>query len=111
MAIPPRRWVGYALLTAGLSLLFDTLTFLRTNWSPLHIPMYAGNELAIGYLLAVVGALLLLASTLIQMLDRYAPHASKKTGAWLGRQSVESHVQRQLPLSAKSLFARKAVSR
>ena len=111
MAIPPRKWVGYALLVVGLSLLFDTLAFLRTNWSPLHIPMYAGNELAIGYLLAVVGALLLLAPTLIQMLDRYAPHASKKTGAWLGRQSVESQVQGQLPLSAKSLFARKAVSR
>jgi hypothetical protein len=43
-------------LAAGLSLLFDTLTFLRTNWSPLHIPMFAANELAIGYVLAVVGA-------------------------------------------------------
>lgn len=70
MAIPPRRWVGYALLAAGLSLLFDTLTFLVTNWSPLKVPMYAANELALGCLLTVAGVLVLLASTLKRTLLR-----------------------------------------
>jgi hypothetical protein len=110
MAIPPRRWVGYALLAAGLSLLFDTLTFLRTNWSPLHIPMFAANELALGYLLAVVGVVLLSAPTLIRLLDRYAPDVSMKTGAELAPQSVENHVPARVPPSAKSLLVRKVVS-
>ena len=70
MAIPPRRWVGYALLAAGLSFLFDTLTFLQTNWSPLKIFMYAANELAIGCLLTIAGVLVLLAPTLKRTLLR-----------------------------------------
>jgi hypothetical protein len=70
MAIPPRRWVGYALLAAGLSLLFDTLTFLQTNWSPLKVPMYAANELALGCLVTVAGVLVLLAPTLKRTLLR-----------------------------------------
>lgn len=70
MAIPLRRWVGYALLAAGLCFLFDTLTFLRTNWSPLRIPMYAANELATGCLLSGMGVLLLSAPTLKRMLLR-----------------------------------------
>jgi biopolymer transport protein ExbD len=70
VAIPPRRWVGYALLAAGLPLLFDTLIFLQTNWSPLKIPMYAANELAIGCLLSVTGVLALSASTLKHTLLR-----------------------------------------
>ena len=70
MAIPPRRWVGYALLATGLSLLFDTFTFLLTNWSPLKVPMYAANELVLGFLLAVAGVLVLLAPTLKRTLLR-----------------------------------------
>jgi len=70
MAIPPRRWVGYALLAAGLSLLFDTFTFLLTNWSPLKVPMYAANELAVGCLLIVAGVLVLFAPTLKRTLLR-----------------------------------------
>jgi biopolymer transport protein ExbD len=70
MAIPPRRWVGYALLAASLSLLFDTFTFLLTNWSPLKVPMYAANELAIGCLLTVAGVLVLLAPSLKRALLR-----------------------------------------
>jgi biopolymer transport protein ExbD len=70
MAVPPRRWVGYALLAAGLSLLFDTFTFLLTNWSPLKVPMYAANELALGCLLTVAGMLLLLAPILKRTLLR-----------------------------------------
>jgi len=70
MAIPPRRWVGYALLAAGLSLLFDTLTFLLTSWSPLKVPMYAANELAIGCLLTVAGVLVLSVPTLKRTLLR-----------------------------------------
>jgi hypothetical protein len=108
MSIPPRRWVGYALLAIGLSLLFDTLVFLRTNWSPLKIPMYAENELAIGYLVTVVGVLLLFAPTLIRILDKYAPDASMKA-ATVTDQSVDKPVQ-GLPLGARSLFVRKTVS-
>jgi biopolymer transport protein ExbD len=70
MAIPPRTWVGYALLAAGLFLLFDTVTFLLTNWSPLKVPMYAANELAVGCLLIVAGVLLLFAPTLKRTLLR-----------------------------------------
>ena len=110
MAIPPRRWVGYALLAAGLSLLFDTLTFLRTNWSPLHIPMYAENELAIGYLLTVAGVLLLLAPTLIRLLDQYAPDASMKAVSRVADPSVENPLHARRPPSAKSLLVRKAAS-
>ena len=65
-----RRWVGYALLAAGLSLLFDTFTFLLTNWSPLKVPMYTANELALGCLLTVAGVLVLLARTLKRTLMR-----------------------------------------
>src|SRR5579864_4032086 len=70
MAIPSRRWVGYALLVAGLSLLFDTLTFLLTNWSPLKVPMCAANELALGWLLTGAAVLMLLAPTLKRTLLR-----------------------------------------
>ena len=97
-------------MAVGVSLLFDTVTFLRTNWSPLHIPMYAANELAIGYLLAVVGVLLLSAPSLIRMLDRYAPYAPMDKDALLAPQLVEDRLQGQLPLSAKSLFAKKTLS-
>ena len=110
MAIPPRRWVGYALLVTGLSLLFDTLTFLRTNWSPLKIPMYAENELAIGYLVTIVGLLLLLAPTLNRMLDKYAPDASAKTEPQLPLQSTGVHRQESSRFSLKSTVAKKAGS-
>jgi hypothetical protein len=110
MAIPPRGWVGYALLASGLSLLFDTLIFLRTNWSPLKIPVFAEYELAIGYLVTVVGLLLLLASTLNRMLDKYAPDASAKTGPQLLQQSNGIHGQQPSRFSLKSTFAKKAVS-
>jgi hypothetical protein len=70
--------------------------------------MFAANELAIGYVLAVVGAVLLLAPTLIRMLDRYAPDPSTKMGAQLALRSVDDH--RQLPFRPKSVFARKGAS-
>ncbi|HZI56577.1 MAG TPA: carboxypeptidase-like regulatory domain-containing protein [Verrucomicrobiae bacterium] len=110
MAIPSRRWIGYAFLAAGLCLLFDTLTFLRTNWSPLKIPMYAENELAIGYLLTVVGVLLLLAPALNRVLNRYAPNIAMPTGGLPEQQSITAHSQGSLPFSRKSVFARKAAS-
>jgi hypothetical protein len=110
MAMPPRRWVAYALLTAGLSFLFDTLTFFRTNWSPLHIPMYAENELAIGYLLTIAGVLLLLAPILIRILNRYAPDTSMKTGALLSELSIDVHSPERLPIRPKLMFAKKAAS-
>ena len=101
MAIPPRRWVGCALLAGGLSLLFDTLTFLQTHWSPLKVPMYAENELAIGYLVTVVGVLLLLPPVLNRVLDRYAPDASAKTEPQLPEQSIDVHRQGPSPFSLK----------
>lgn len=103
MAIPPRRWVGYAFVLAGLSLLFDTYTFLRTNWSPLRIPMYAATELALGYLLTAVGAVVLLAPALVRIVDINggAPDASVKMGEGLAHESVEFRRQRRLLLKAK----------
>jgi biopolymer transport protein ExbD len=101
MAISPRRWVGYALVVAGLSLLFDTYTFLRTNWSPLHVPMYASTELAVGYSVAVIGIVVLLAPGLVHMLDSYAPDASMQMGGVLAHESVEFRRQRRLPLKIK----------
>jgi biopolymer transport protein ExbD len=101
MATPPRRWIGYALVIAGLSLLFDTYTFLRTNWSPLHVPMYASNELALGYSLVAVGVVVLLVPYFIHMVGDYAPDASMKMGEGLAHVSVEVRRQRRLPLSRK----------
>jgi biopolymer transport protein ExbD len=98
MAVPPRRWVRYALVVAGLSFLFDTYTFLQTNWSPLHVPMYASSELALGHVLAVLGVVVLLAPGLIRMLDSYAPDASMQMGGDLAHESVEFRRQRRLPL-------------
>jgi biopolymer transport protein ExbD len=103
MAMPPRRWVGYALVIAGLSLLFDTYTFLRTNWSPLRVPMYAPTELALGYSLAVMGVVVLLAPALVRIVEinGYAPDASMKMGEGLAHESVELRLRRRLPLKRK----------
>jgi len=104
MAMPPRRWVGYALLVLGLSLLFDTYTFLRTDWSPLRVPMSVPNELAVGYSLVIVGIVVLLAPALIRMIDPVAPDASMKMGANLTHDSVEVRCKRRLPLREKFSF-------
>src|ERR1700733_10624162 len=101
MAIPPRRWVGYALLVVGLSLLFDTYTFLRTNSSPLHVPMYTSTELVLGYSLAAMGVVVLFAPGLIRMLDSYAPDASVQMGGVLAYESVEFRRQRRLTLKKR----------
>jgi biopolymer transport protein ExbD len=101
MATPSRRSIGYALVIAGLSLLFDTYTFLRTDWSPLHVPMYASTELALGYLLAVAGVIVLLAPGLIRMVEDYAPDASMKMGEGSAHVSVEFRRQQRLPLGRK----------
>lgn len=55
MATPPRRWAAYALLTAGLLLLYDTYTFIKADWSPLRIPMSVPVELIFGYALILAG--------------------------------------------------------
>ena len=101
MAMPPRRWVGYALLTTGLLLLYDTETFLRTNWSPLHVPMSVPTELAWAYLLAAGGIVTLLAPTLIRMVSSFAPDASVKIELGFPHQSVELRLQRRLPLKRR----------
>jgi biopolymer transport protein ExbD len=98
MAVPPRRWVGYALLIVGLSLLFDTYTFLRTDRSPLRVPMSVPNELALGYSLGVIGILVLLARALIRTVDPFAPDASAKMGEGLAHESVERRRARRLAL-------------
>ena len=102
MATPPRRWVGYALLIAGLSLLFDTYTFLRTNWSPLHVPMFIANELALGYSFAVVGVIVLFAPTLVRMVDSYAPDASMKMGEGLAHDRSSFAVSDDYPSAGNS---------
>jgi biopolymer transport protein ExbD len=105
MAIPPRRWVGYALLAAGLLLLFDTLTFLQTNWSPLKVPMYAANELAIGCLLTVAGVLVLLAPTLKRKLLRIRIGlallliAASIYGGWEWWMATRTWVPLEMPVS------------
>jgi len=101
MATPARRWVGYALLIVGLSFLFDTYTFLRTNWSPLQVPMSVPNELAIGYSLIAMGAALLFAPALVRIVYPFAPDASMKMGEGLAHESVEFRRQRRLPLTRK----------
>lgn len=101
MPIPPRRWVGYALLIAGLSLLFDTYTFIRTGRSPLRVPLSVPNELALGYSLGLVGIVVLLAPALIRTVDPFAPDASTTMGEGLAHDSVERRRQRRLPLRNK----------
>ena len=101
MAIPPRRCVGYALLFGGLLLLFDTYTFLRTNWSPLHVPMFAPTELNLGYALALGGVALIFAPILVRMVGSYAPDASMKLGQDLAYESVEFRLRKRLPLKRK----------
>jgi len=104
MAIPPRRWGGVALLIVGLSLLFDTYTFLRTDWSPLHVPMSVPNELALGYSLGVIGIVVLLAPALIRTVDPFASDPSMKMGAGLAYDSVEVRLRQRLPLKPKFTF-------
>ncbi|HYM75846.1 MAG TPA: hypothetical protein VE377_07695 [Candidatus Dormibacteraeota bacterium] len=101
MAIPPRRWVGYALLTAGSLLLFDTYTFLRTSWSPLRVPMDASDEIALGYLVAIAGIALLVAPHFLQSVENFAPDSSVKLAAGIADQSVEWRRQQRLPLRKK----------
>lgn len=101
MAIPPRQWVGYTLVIAGVSLLFDTYTFLRTDSSPLRVPMSAPNELALGYFLGVVGIVVLLASALNRTVDQFAPDASMKMGVALTHESVERRRTGRLPLNKR----------
>lgn len=108
MAVPARRWVGYALLLTGLLFLFDADTFLRTNRSPLEIPMYVATELAWAYLLGAVGILTLIAPilirvapTLLRFVSSFAPDASVKIGQGFAHQSVELRLQQRLPLKRK----------
>jgi biopolymer transport protein ExbD len=101
MGMPPRKWVGYGLLIAGLLLFFDTVTFLKTNWSPLYIPLSVSTELDVAYLLSAAGLLTLLAPVLLRIVGSYAPDASVKTGESYPHQSVEVRLRRRLPLRSK----------
>jgi biopolymer transport protein ExbD len=108
MAMPARRWVGYALLITGLLLLFDTDTFLRTNWSPLHVPMSVPTEIAWAFLLTaggittfIVPILLRVAPVLLRFVSSFAPDASAKVGQGFSHQSVDLRLQRRLPLKRK----------
>jgi biopolymer transport protein ExbD len=63
--------------------------------------MYALNELALGYVLAVLGVVLLFAPSMVGLLNSYAPDASVTMGANLAHESVEFRRQRRLPLRKK----------
>lgn len=104
MPMPPRRWVGIALFAVGLSLLFDTFTFLRTDWSPLRVPMTASNEIALGYSLGFLGLVVLLQPALVRIAGSFAPDVSMKMGACLAHDSVELRRRRRLPLERKFCF-------
>jgi biopolymer transport protein ExbD len=105
MAMPPRRWVGYALLAAGLALLFDTCTFFLTNWSPLKVPMYGPNELAAGCLSTIAGVLVLAASTLkrtplrIQVGAALIVAAASIYGGWEWWMATRTWVPLYMPVS------------
>jgi len=101
MAIPPRGWVGYALLTAGSLLLFDTYTFLRTNWSPLRVPMYASDEIALGYMFALFGIAVLIAPRFLRTLEDFAPDSSVTMASGTADHSIEWRRQQRLPLRKK----------
>jgi biopolymer transport protein ExbD len=97
MTMPARKWAAYALVFVALLLFFDTDTFLRTNWSPLHVPLDVPSELALAYALAVSGAITLLAPTLIRIAGGFAPGDSVKAPS-LDQESAESRLRRRLPL-------------
>jgi biopolymer transport protein ExbD len=101
MVMPPRKRAGYALLTAGLLLFFDTETFLRTNWSPLHVPLSVPAELMLSYVLLLCGTVAFLAPILVRMVSNYAPGGSVRTGERFEYESVELRLRGRLPLKAK----------
>jgi biopolymer transport protein ExbD len=101
MAIPPRRWVGYTLLTTGLLLQFDTYTFLQTHKSPLRVPLDAASEFALGYVLVPVGIAILLWPWISGLVEDIAPDASMKLSESLQNHSVEWRRQRRLPLKKR----------
>lgn len=63
--------------------------------------MYAPSELELGHLLIVGGVVLVLAPTLLHMLDNYAPDASMSMGGGLSYESVEHRRRRRLPLKKR----------
>jgi biopolymer transport protein ExbD len=101
MVTPPRKRAGYALLTAGLLLFFDTETFLRTNWSPLHVPLSVPAELMLSYVLLLCGTVAFLAPILVRMVSNYAPGGSVRTGERFEYESVELRLRGRLPLQPR----------
>lgn len=101
MATPPRRWAGSVLLTAGLLLLYDTYTFIKIDWSPLHIPMSVPVELTFGYALIVAGICMFVGPTLLGAVSEIAPDASMKLGQHLAQPSIESRRRAKLRLKDK----------
>jgi hypothetical protein len=101
MATPPRRWVAYALLTAGLLLLYDTYTFIKTDWSPLRIPMSVPVELIFGCALILAGIFTFFAPTLLSAISEIALDPSMKMGHQLVHESIELRRQQRLPLRTK----------
>jgi biopolymer transport protein ExbD len=98
MAIPARRCVGCALVLVGLLLLYDTYTFLRTDWSPLRVPLIASTELAFGYFLIVCGVVAIVAPVLSPVVEDFAPDASLTLAQSLNHESVELRREKRLPL-------------
>lgn len=101
MAISSRQWVGFTLSAVGLSLLFDTYTFLEADWSPLRVPMDVSHELACGYVVTLTGIAIVLWPTLSGLIEDVAPDASMKLGQSLADHSVEWRRQQRLPLKKR----------
>ena len=100
MAISARKGLGYSLVVIGLLLVLDTETFLRTGWSPLHVPLFVDTEFALAYFLIGCGVVALLAPKLIRMLSSYAPGNDVQT-ADLQYHSIEQRRRLRLPLRRK----------
>jgi len=102
MRMPLHRAVGYAGVVAGLLLVFDTATFLGTQWSPLHVPMYADNELSLAYWLLAIGAAFLFWPVFWRMIRglfaSYAPGLDARVGDGFEHNSIELRRKKRLGL-------------
>jgi biopolymer transport protein ExbD len=88
-------------LTAGLFLLYDTYTFIKTDWSPLRIPMSVPVELIFGCALILAGIFTFFAPTLLSAISEIALDRSMKMGHQLVHESIELRRQQRLPLRTK----------
>lgn len=99
MAIPIRRAFGYAAAVASLLLLYDTETFIRTNWSPLRVPMTVANEFTLSGGLAIVAVVFLAGPALLRLAEDCGPgEAIAICHKNSSRPSLEARLRRRFPL-------------